>query len=144
MRVMTAQEFVNLIVKTIPTSYAVAQYDSQLKRDLLLISTRINPQIKVIYRKAFSLLTDGTVFFDVNPLKEGAWVLEAELIVKHEGKTLFDSSISNNATELFEIVKLNVKPKLFSHYMETNNEIRVAQTLLPMMNHNRERQDTGN
>ena len=134
MRVMTAQKFVSLIAQTIPTSYAVAQHDSQLKRDLLIISTRINPQIKVTYRKAFSLLSDGTVFFDVHPLTEGAWLLDAELIVKHEGKVLFDSSISNNATELFEIVKLNVDPKLFNSYTQIKNEIRVAQTLLPMQN----------
>ncbi len=134
MRVMTAQKFVSLIAQTIPTSYAVAQHDSQLKRDLLIISTRINPQIKVTYRKAFSLLSDGTVFFDVNPLPDGAWFIDADLVVKYEGKVLFDSSISHNATELFEIVKLNVDPQLFSYYMETNNEIRVAQTLLPMQN----------
>lgn len=137
MRVMTAQEFVNLIAITIPTSYAVARHDSQLKRDLLIISTRLSPQLKVSYRKAFSLLPDGTVFFDVHPLKEGAWLLDADLIVKHEGKVLFDSTISNNATELFEIVKLNVDPQLFKYYMETNNEIRVAQTLLPMLNQNK-------
>lgn len=132
MRYMTAQEFVKLISETFPTSYAVAQYDHFFNRDLMLITTHITPMIKVTYRKAFNLMPDGTVFFDVTPFSGGAWLLDAELIVKHEGKVLFDSSFSHNATDLFELVRLNVDPEIFNSYMETNNEVRVAQTLLPM------------
>lgn len=134
MRVMSAQEFVNLIAQNIPTPYAVAQYNKALNRDLLLISTHINSLIKVTYRKAFSLMSDGTVFFEVNPLPDGVWILDADLIVEHEGQVLFDSSVSNNATDLFALVQLNIEPEFLKNYMEIPNEIKVAQTLLQVRN----------
>lgn len=134
MRVMSAQEFVNLIAQNIPTPYAVAQYNKALNRDLLLISTHINSLIKVTYRKAFSLMSDGTVFFEVNPLPDGAWILDADLIVEHEGQVLFDSSVSNNATDLFALVQLNIEPEFLKNYMQIPNEIKVAQTLLQVRN----------
>lgn len=131
MHVMQAQAFVDLIANSTPTSYAVARFDQNINRELLLISTRINPQIKVIYRKAFSLMPDGTVFFDVHPLTNSAWYLDADLIVELDKKVIFDSSVSNNATKLFEIVQLNVAPDVMKRYTENSNEIRVAQTLMP-------------
>ncbi|HFG7030383.1 TPA: hypothetical protein ACGIK9_002868 [Acinetobacter baumannii] len=133
MREILAKDFINLIIKNEPNPIAVAQIESPSRRTILHLTTRINAFIKFTYRKGFTIMADGTVFFDVKPFKENAWVMDSDIVVTHENKVLFDNNSTKDASKLFEIVSLNVLPEVLEKYISIHNEVKVAQTLMPYL-----------
>lgn len=133
MREISAQAFVNLFIKNSPLPIAAAHYSPGSTNGKLIITSRLNSQIKLIFNKPFSIMKDGTVFFCAPGPEESTWQIDSDIKITHEGKVLFDIKNGQNADQFFQIVKLNVPDEKWSEYVTVYNEVQIARSILPLI-----------